>query len=212
MVAAMKVVVMESSSVNKATMEYGVPRTALQDRITGRVFHGTKPGPKPYLDKTEEKELAEFLQTTAEVGYGKTRKQVMNIVESTAREKGLLRKHRIRDGWFQHFIERQPQLSLRKGGSTAFVRMDAIKKQQELDNYYITLRNALTENNLIDKPGQIYNVDESGMPLDHRSPHVIARKGQRKVRYCTSGNKLQITIVVCMYQCYWPDYAAIYNF
>jgi len=36
------------------------------------------------------------------------------------------------------------------------------------------------------------------MPLDHRSPRVIARKGQRKVRYCTSGNKCQITIVVCI--------------
>ena len=103
-------------------------------------MHGTKPRPKPYLNKTEEKELAEFLQTTAEVGYGKTRKQVLNIVESTAREKGLLRKRRISDGWFQHFIERQPQLSLCKGDSTAFVHMDAMKKQQELDNYYTNLK------------------------------------------------------------------------
>jgi len=38
------------------------------------------------------------------VGYGKTRKQVMNIAES-AREKGLLRKCRISDGWFRRFIE-----------------------------------------------------------------------------------------------------------
>ncbi|XP_065894182.1 uncharacterized protein [Dysidea avara] len=122
----------------------------------------------------------------------------MNIVESTARGKGLLRKRRISDGWFRRFIERQPRLSLRKGDSTAFVCMDAMKKQQELDNYYITLKNVLTENNLMDKPGQIYNVDESGMPLDHRSLHVVARRGQRKVRYCTSGNKFQITIVACI--------------
>ena len=143
----------------------------------------------------QKKKMAEFLQTTAEVGYGKTRKQAINIVESTAREKGLLRKCRISD---RHFIERQPQLSLRKGDSTAFVHMDAMKKQQELDNYYITLKNILTENNFMDKPGKIYNVDESGMPLNHCSPHVIARRGQRKVRYCTSGNKSQITIVACI--------------
>ena len=68
----------------------------------------------------------------------------MNIIESTARKKGLLRKHTISDGWFWCFIERQPQLSLRKGDFTAFVCMDAMKKQQELDNYYITLRNVLT--------------------------------------------------------------------
>jgi len=38
------------------------------------------------------------------------------------------------------------------------------------------LKNILPENNLLDKPGQIYNVDESGMPLDHCSPHVVALK------------------------------------
>ena len=101
----MKAVVEGSSSINKAVMEYEIPRTTLQDRITGRVFHGTTSGPKLYLDKKKEKELAEFLQTTAEVGYGKPRKQIINIVQSTGREKGLLRKHRISDGWFQHFID-----------------------------------------------------------------------------------------------------------
>ena len=130
MVAAMKAVVEGNSSINKAATEYNYS-------ITGKVLgNRTKPRPKPYLDKIEEKELAEFLQTTAEMGYGKTRKQVMNIVESTAREKGLLRKRRISDSWFWHFIERQPQLSLHKGDSTAFLSMDSMKRQQELDNYY----------------------------------------------------------------------------
>jgi len=40
-----------SCSVNKAARQYGVPRTILQDRITGIVIHGTKSGPKPYQKK-----------------------------------------------------------------------------------------------------------------------------------------------------------------
>jgi hypothetical protein len=40
-------------------------------------------------------------------------------------------------------------------------------------------------------------MDESGMPLDHRPPRIVAKKGQRKVRYRTSGNKKQITVVGC---------------
>ena len=55
-----------------------------------------------------------------------------------------------------------------------------MKKQKELDNYYITLKSILVANNLMDKPGQIYNIDKSGMPLEHHSPRVLAKKGNGK--------------------------------
>ena len=107
-----------------------MPRTTHQDHISGRVIHGIKPGPKPYLNKAEESELAEFLEVTSSVGYGKTRKEIMGIVEATAQEKGLLRKKKISQGWFCCFIEHQPQLALRKGDCTAFFCMDAMKKSK----------------------------------------------------------------------------------
>jgi len=56
----------------------------------------------------------------------------------------------------------------------------------------------LEDNDLLDKPECIYNVDESGVALEHRSPLVITKRGQRKVHYCTSSNKLQVTIVACI--------------
>ena len=46
-------------------------------------MHRIKPGPKLNLIKAEGSELAEFVEVTSFVGYGKTRKQVMDIVEST---------------------------------------------------------------------------------------------------------------------------------
>ena len=53
-----------------------MPRSTLNDRISGRVVHGTKPEPSPYLAAAEEKELSHFLIDTAKAGYGKTRKEV----------------------------------------------------------------------------------------------------------------------------------------
>ena len=47
----------------------------LYDRVSGRVKHRTLPGPKPYLSKCEESELAELIVSVAEKGYGKTRQQ-----------------------------------------------------------------------------------------------------------------------------------------
>ena len=37
------------------------------------------------------------------------------------------------------------------------------------------------------RPAQIYNMDESGVPLDPRPPNVIAKHGQKKVRYRVFG-------------------------
>ena len=56
--------------VNKAALEYGVPKTTLKDRIAGRIVHGKKPGPEPYLTSDEEKELASFLIDVSKMGHG----------------------------------------------------------------------------------------------------------------------------------------------
>jgi len=91
-------------SVKRTVEDYKVPRTTLQDRISGRVIHGTKPGRSPYLNK-KGSELAQFVVEVSEIGYGKTRKQIKGIVEKVATEKGILKKKTISDGWFRRFLE-----------------------------------------------------------------------------------------------------------
>jgi len=185
-------------SVKRAAEVHKVPRTTLQDRVLGKVIHGTRPGPQPYLNKEEEGDLAEFIEVVADVGFGKTRKQVKAMVEQVAKDKGTLRKSKISDGWYRRFVERQPQLCLRKGDRTAMIRLDAMNNQSALDSYFMLLKDVLEKNSLMDKPGQIFNMDESGIPLDHRSPYVLTRRGTKKVRYCSSGNKGQVTVVGCI--------------
>ena len=65
------------------------------------------------------------------------------------------------------------------------------------NNYFDLLEKTLDEFDLKDKPSQIYNCDESGMPLEHKPPRVVAVKGTKKVRQVSSGNKTQITILGC---------------
>lgn len=101
---------------------------------------------------------------------------------------------KISDGWWRRFLERQPKLTLRRGDSTAHVRMDAVNRET-MDQYFALLKDVMEEHRLFDKPSQIYNVDESGVPLDPRPPNIVATKGSRKVRYRVSGRKGQVTIV-----------------
>jgi len=51
------------------------------------------------------------------------------------------------------------------------VWLDAMNKREALEKYFSLLKRTLEENDLMNKPSQIYNIDESGVPLDHRSPY-----------------------------------------
>lgn len=85
----------KGQTLSQAAREYGVPKTTLSDRVSGRVIHGVKPGPRPYLSSKEDKELGSFLKDCAKVGYGKTRRDVLSIAQCVAEDKGLLRAERV---------------------------------------------------------------------------------------------------------------------
>ena len=63
--------------------------------------------------------------------------------------------------------------------------------------YYNLLEETLQKNDLSHSPAQIYNMDETGMPLDPRSPNVVAKRGKKKVRHRVSGKKEQIMVLGC---------------
>ena len=183
-------------SINRAAIDHGVPVTTLKDRLSGKVKENSVPGPKRYMNDEEETELGSFLKSCASVGYGKTRKEVMRIAETHAKKTGLLRKDKITQGWWRNFVSRQGDLSLRKGDNTAHVHMDAINSET-MNHYFDLLESTLKDNNLMNCPSQVYNVDESGMPLDPKAPNIVAETGTKKVRYRSTGRKGQITIVAC---------------
>ena len=56
--------------------------------------------------------------------------------------------------------------------------MDSVNNET-MNNYFTMLKYTLTKNGLLDNPSQIYNVDEMGMPLDHRPPKIVTVKGQK---------------------------------
>ena len=182
--------------LRQTTLDHGVPPSTLKDRLSGRVVHSIKPGPQPYLTSKEEGELSSFLKQCAAVGYGKTRRDILNIAQNVAEEKGMLRNIRISQGWWHCFRLRQKDLTLRRGDNTAYVRMDAVNAQT-MKQYFGLLGDTLKEHGLLNCPSQIYNVDESGMLLDPKAPNVVAVKGAKKVRYRSSGRKGQVTFVGC---------------
>ena len=60
------------------------------------------------------------------------------------------------------------------------------------------MKNVFTEHDLFNSPNQINEVDETGIPLDGHAPRVIVKRGQKKVKCRTSGNKSQLTVIACV--------------
>ena len=70
--------------------------------------------------------------------------------------------------------------------------------QEVFSSHFQLLKDTLEKYDLFDKPAQIYNCDESGMPLEHSMPKTVALRGTKKVRQRSSGNKTQISVLGCV--------------
>jgi len=58
-----------------------------------------------------------------------------------------------------------------------------------INDYFDLLQDVFEKKGFADHHEAIYNMDETGMPLEPRPPKVVAQKGQRKVRYRIWGQK-----------------------
>ena len=187
-------VVKQSISIRRAAEQFDVPRSTLHDRVSGRVTHGSSSGPPKYLSSEEEEELCQFLRSCVEIGFAKTRKQVICLVQQVVNKKGL--KVKVSSGWWESFLRRHKEFSLRSAERLSHARMLA-SIPDVLDNYFDLLEDTLVKNDLLHKPCMIFNVDETGMPLDPPSLKIVAPRGIKHSQMASSGDKSQITVVGC---------------
>ena len=76
-------------------------------------------------------------------------------------------------GWWDSFQRRHPELVLRTPAPLSRVRSQATDPEM-LQCYFDLLEETMKGNKLGGRPGQIFNMDESGMPLDPKAPKLDA--------------------------------------
>ncbi len=62
MLEAMNAVLVDKVKCATAAKHYNVPRKSLENRLKGRVTHGTNPGPATVLTRVEENSLVEYIK------------------------------------------------------------------------------------------------------------------------------------------------------
>ena len=81
MVSAMDAVKSGRFTITAAATQFSVPRKTLDDRIQGRVTHGSKPGVSTALTSIEEESLVSYLIYMANRGFPLTRTMVIGQLQ-----------------------------------------------------------------------------------------------------------------------------------
>lgn len=191
---AVDAVIISRLSVRRAAMQFNVPKSTLGDRISGRIQPGSVSGPPKYLTPSEESELSRFLSRCCQIGYARSKLEVIALVQRILDSKGM--KVTVTHGWWDSFRKRHPEFVLRVPAPVSQARSKATDPEVFM-RYFDLLEETIKENGLDGKPGQIFNMDESAMPLDPKSPKLVFDKGCH-ASCVSSGDKAQITIVACV--------------
>ena len=100
----------------------------------------------------------------------------------------------VEKGWWTSFQRQHTQLSLRCAEALSYARVMA-QDPKILNSYYDVLEKTLKDNDLLNNPHMIFNCDETGFSLEHKPRKLEGMKG---VKHSTSGDKAQMTVLVCM--------------
>ena len=158
------------------------------------------PGHPTALPVDVEEEVASCLKVLAEWGFGITTSELSYIIADFCNQTKL--KTPFKDNipgvdWFRGFKKRHPDLSERLPEQLPASRARSLTKDVK-DKWFKLLDETLTELDLKDKPHLIYNVDESGLPLDPSRLKIICKKGLKRLYRIIGGSgRDSITVQGC---------------
>ena len=201
MVAACNSVLKEGKGLREAARLYNVPIETLRRRVNGSVKFGCKPGPPTVLTEEEEDRLADYLIKMSEMGFGLLRDGVMgmafNIVSKSQRP------HPFKNGsagraWFDGFIRRHPHLTIRSPQPLSYSRA-VCANEETIHDFFGKLGALYGRLNLVSKPMQIYNCDETGVTIVFKPGRVVAEMGCRNVYAVSAAERGKThTILSCV--------------
>ena len=99
----------------------------------------------------------------AEMGYGYTRSNVLNVANELAFHLGKRTPLKpLTEHWLDAFLMRHPQLKLMKARGLNELRAKGTSKEV-MQHYFTGLGEVMEKYGLNDNPHRIYNVDEFGV-------------------------------------------------
>lgn len=191
----------DGKGLREASRQYCVPVETLRRRVNGTVELECKPGPATVFSKEVEDKICAYLISMADMGYGLSREMVMGTAYTIAEK--THRKHPFTGdsagrSWLDGFRRRHPNLTIRTPQPLSYCRA-LCANEDIIGDFFGKLGGVYGKLNLISKPMQIYNADETGISIVHKPGKVIAQLGRRNVYSITSAERGKThTIMACV--------------
>ena len=191
----------EGKGLREVARMHGVPVETLCRRVVGHVSLDCRPGPSTMFTKEEEDKICEYLISTADMGYGLTREMVMCMGFILAEK--MHKKHNFKNDkasryWFEGFMKRHLNLTIQAPQPLSCCRALCSNKDI-ISDFWGKLGALYGKLDLLSKPMQIFNANETGVSAVHKPGKVIAQLGRRNVYFITSAERGKIhTVLSCV--------------
>ncbi|XP_053389486.1 uncharacterized protein LOC128552471 [Mercenaria mercenaria] len=182
-------------SVYHASRVYKVPESTLRDRTRNNVSVDCTLGAARLFSDAEEKMLVEHIVHMSKIGYGYCITDLQNVAADYARSigKSVRAKAGLSQEWVYSFLSRWDELKVVKPQKLSLNRAKAAS-DETIQAYFSELETILLDNNLMNSPERIYNVDESGFSTEHTSPKIICGT-DIKPQSITSERSKTVTVI-----------------
>ncbi|XP_053623521.1 uncharacterized protein LOC128682698 [Plodia interpunctella] len=211
-------VIFDNMSINSVSKQFDIPYKTLH-RYVSKLKQNQKSNPslsraeltldsvgykknRQIFTADEEEALEDYLKTSSDIYFGltpyKARKFAYEFAERNSKnvpESWKIKKVAGED-WLGNFLKRHPTLSIRTPQATSLSRATSFNKTN-VGDFFKNLKTVYQRLNL--GPGDIWNVDETGLTTVHVPNRVIARRGVKNLGQITSAERgALVTVVVAV--------------
>ena len=182
-----------SASEQKLTLRaiaraYDVPFETLRRRIKGKLstdrpsteLHEHQLGKKTILSPVAEKELAQHIKDLGSVGFPCTRDDIRTLAYEYAASNSIVgfseKKRKAGYYWFEGFMRRFPQLSVKSAENLSVPRAMSMNPTQVLQ-WFSAYNDILHRLDIEDCPNHIWNFDETGCQNIHCAKEIVGQVG-----------------------------------
>lgn len=156
-------------TVRQAAKEFGVPKSSLGDRVSGRVTPGSRSGPAQLITSADEELLVEFSLYMSRHGFPLTKQQLVSFASSIyKRQHRRVAFSKLGQTWWLNFRKRQEKnITIQPADNVVRGRTVSVRKEA-VDQFFHLLRTVVDAHELIDKPHQIFNCNDTDFQLSRK--------------------------------------------